>query len=125
LVPTRLPGTVLPDEPIEIPAFEEAPVLVPESRLRAAGVTPPIVLFGDVVLTKISIRADAPCGPAALPVASVPMKLPATVLPPRAVRTTAPVTPLMTRPCTVLFPPAMFKFPELYRSATRSTAFVP
>ena len=72
-VPIRLPWTRLPSLETSMPS-----PLLPEITLPAAAPVPPIVLFDALV----SITTPVPLpGPAAVPLTSVPKKLPVTRLP--------------------------------------------
>ena len=77
-VPIRLPCTMFPVPPIEMPE-----PIFPEIKLRASGVVPPITLFEE-----LAQRIIQPCptfmllfGCAIVPVGSVPRKFPTIKLP--------------------------------------------
>ena len=79
LVPMRLPWIWLPVEPA--PPMLMPSLALPEIRLRAAAVVPPITL-----LAELSSTMPQALPAAAVPVALVPMKLPSMVLPPPVAR---------------------------------------
>ena len=131
VVPIKLFLNIVPEPmlmitPLLLLARARAPwLLLPEIRLRDASATPPIRLSGDWLETPVWF------GTAAVPVASVPMKLPSIVLLPSGPSSRMPLLPekpLITRPRMVECPPLSVKpllEPDGPRTTICMTALVP
>ncbi len=109
LVPMKFPWMMFPVEPATEISTPSEPL--PEIRLRAAGVVPPMRLLAEPLVMNTPWLLAPPR--ASVPVGSVPRKFPSTTLPSPVASVMPPLAPplksLITSPRTVLEPASMRK----------------